>query len=130
MRKRTQHARVIAHRPGGKMSDAGWRDTTDDIASRAQIAKECGPVIYAIKLRDGMVKIGHTTDIANRVHAYDCGFDGLLALKPGTLQDEQAIHATLVAHRAMGREYYHPTPEVLAVVNDLRATFGFEPIAA
>lgn len=47
---------------------------------------------------------------------------------PGTREDEMAIHAILAEHRAHGNEYYHATPAVLAVINDMRARYGLEPI--
>ena len=54
----------------------------------------------------------------------------LLAFRVGAYEDEQAIHASLVEHRARAREYYNPTPEVLAVVNDMRNSLGLPHIAA
>lgn len=131
MKHRSPHVNVMwADRAGrettaGALADAnehGQRET------RTSIARECGPVVYAARLADGVIKIGFTKNIGDRLRYLGCNFEGLLALVPGTLDDERAIHARLVAHRARGREYYHPVPEVLDAVNIMRATFGIEPL--
>jgi hypothetical protein len=79
-------------------------------SSAVRAMKDIGPVVYAIRLGDD-VKIGW-----------------ILAVMPGDLEDEQAIHARLVPFRSRGREYYHQTPEVLAEVNRLRAAVGMESL--
>lgn len=85
-------------------------------------------VIYAIRRSDGVVKIGWTSDLTARRRRF--GTDTrLLAIAFGEYDDEQAIHRRLRVHRAEGREFYHPTPEVLAVVNELRAQLGQESLA-
>jgi len=96
--------------------------------SRAAALRAFGPVVYAVRLPDGIVKIGHTTNLARRLNRLQA--EEVLAFKPGTYEDEQAIHDRLVEHVAHGREYYRPVPAVIAVVNELRAHFGMEPIAA
>lgn len=63
-----------------------------DLISRAQALRALGEVVYAVRVGD-VIKIGHTTDLAKRVnqlHATE-----ILAFMPGTLADEQAIHARL-----------------------------------
>src|SRR4051812_35828898 len=79
--------------------------------------------IYAVRLLDGTVKIGCTGDLVARRRTLGIGAE-ILGFVPGDFEDEQAIHATLRPHRARGREYYHPTPAVLAVVNEMRDCFG------
>lgn len=79
-------------------------------------------VVYAFRLADGTIKIGCTSNLRARRNHY-VGSD-ILGFMFGDYEDEQAIHVELVQHRARGHEYYHPTPEVLAVVNDMRDTFG------
>jgi len=74
-----------------------------------------------------VVKIGHTTDLAARyrtLHATE-----VLAFTPGTLADEQALHDSLADHVHHGREWYYPTPGVMAVVNEMRDALGLEPVA-
>lgn len=98
-------------------------------ASPSAIARDVGPVIYAIRQPGGIIKIGHTTRIANRIASLG-GWQHLLALKPATRADELELHRTLRAHVNHGREYYNPTPEVLGVVNDMRSAMRLDPIAA
>ena len=102
--------------------------TIDD--TKLSLARDCGPVIYAVRHKDGAIKIGFTTNVYNRMRTLGCGLDDLLALVPGTLEQEQDIHSGLVAYRHHAHEYYHPHEQVLAVVNQMRATFDLKPIAA
>ena len=94
------------------------------------IADQCGPVIYAVRLKDGIIKIGHTTRIRARLSRLECGLNDILAIIPGTVREEKQIHDGLVAHRARAREYYHPHADVFAVVNRMRAKYNFAAIEA
>jgi hypothetical protein len=86
-------------------------------------------LIYAIRCRDGIIKIGHTRDLMSRRRHFASSDnpEAILSIQHGTYEDEQALHATLKASVARGREYYHPTPEVLAYINGVRATLGVDP---
>lgn len=88
-----------------------------------------GMLIYAVRTNDDLIKIGATTDFATRRHHIKGGTAEILALRPGTRQDELDIHRSLAGHATDGREYYLPTPSVLQVVNAMRAPLGLEPIA-
>lgn len=85
-----------------------------------------GPVVYAVRCGD-TIKIGHTRDLSNRMSGLHA--DELLAVMPGTYDDEQALHARLVDHRHHGHEWYYPTPGVLAIVNEMRDRIGLQPVA-
>lgn len=87
-------------------------------------------MIYAIRLKDGVIKIGYTTSLRSRIAKLGCGFHDILAVMPGTLEQEQDIHSGLIAYRHHGREYYHPHEQVIAVVNQMRTTFDLKPIEA
>jgi hypothetical protein len=92
-----------------------------------------GSVIYAARLADGTIKIGCTTHFGQRLTwlKSHVGLDvELLAFRFGAYEDEQAIHASLREHLRRGREYYHPDPEVLAVVNAMRDDLHMPHIAA
>lgn len=83
-----------------------------------------GPVVYAIKTRDGYVKIGWTANLGQRYsnlgHARD-----ILGWQSGTLDDEQEIHRSLAGLAVRGCEYYSPTDlRVLAIVNAMRRSLG------
>ena len=83
--------------------------------------------VYAIRTRDGLVKIGYTTRLWRRVN--EVGGE-IIGFKPGTPADEKAIHQGLIEYRARGQEYYHPTPAVLAVVNAMRDEWNLPHVAA
>lgn len=84
-------------------------------------------VVYAMRVPDGAIKIGCTTNLANRASSLH---GEILGFRPGTFADELAIHHSLIPHRARGREYYRPTDQVMAVVNDIRSHFNMPHIAA
>ena len=99
-----------------------------DNRSLRDVASDVGPVLYAVRV-NGMIKIGFTRDVYERVRKYG-NIRNILALKPGSLADETALHRSLRAHCAKGREYYHPAPEVIALVNEWRSALNFDPISA
>jgi hypothetical protein len=102
--------------------------------SRSHLLRSLGPVVYAIRLDDGTIKIGFTTDLEDRERTVRrqgaSATSEILAFLPGTLEEEQAIHASLTPHRARGLEYYHPTSAVLEAVNQMRTSLGLDPLAA
>lgn len=84
-------------------------------------------VVYAVQQSDGVIKIGCTSNLAQR-RSY---LDGeLLAFRFGDFDAERGVHQTLRSSVAHGDEYYHPTPEVLAVVNEWREAFGLPALGA
>lgn len=86
-------------------------------------------LIYAVRTGDDLIKIGCTSNFAERRHRIKGGTAEILALKPGTFADELAIHHSLKGHATDGREYYFPSPTVLRVVNEMRVPLGLDPIA-
>lgn len=93
-----------------------------------------GAVIYGFRTFDGLIKVGYTTDIVKRLGSQGVNrrnlSQRLLFLVPGSYEDEQAIHTWLHPHRARGREYYHPTAEMIEFVNLMRANCDISPVAA
>lgn len=85
------------------------------------------PMVYAARVEDGLIKIGCSIDIYRRMIQLR---GELLGFMFGDLDDERMIHETLAADLNHGREWFNPTPAVMAVVNDLRAGLGLEPLAA
>ena len=123
MQKRSVNTRSVVN------ADTIDRPTVKPTAVQAM--KAIGPVVYAIRFEDGSVKIGWTSDLAQRKRTWRIrGNDGLLAVMPGSIDDEQAIHGRLVPHRHHGHEYYHQTPEVLAEVNTIRVSVGMDPLVS
>lgn len=116
---------------------SSWVQPTKGRVSRNEALRSLGSVVYAARLKDGTVKIGYSENFADRlrsIKSYTGQGVELLAFRPGTYDDEQAIHAALSAFRApitkYSREYYMPAPDVLAVVNEMRSDLGMDPIAA
>lgn len=106
---------------------------------RMALMDSLGSIVYAARLADGKIKIGWTEHFGDRLRwlkAYTGQDVELIGFTFGTYDDEQAIHARLVDHRATGseyvsaREYYDETPEVLSVVNAMRATVSMPHLAA
>ena len=88
---------------------------------------QLGSVVYAMRVEGDLIKIGFSAHLAQRRYALK---GEMLGFMFGTLDDEQTIHASLTAHLHHGREWYYPTPGVLAVVNEMRQRVGLAPIAA
>ena len=81
------------------------------------------PVVYAIRTQLGDIKIGCSTQLDRRRHQFGTNAE-ILAFTPGDFDAEAEIHERLQQYRSRGHEYYHPTPEVLAVVNEMRDYFS------
>jgi hypothetical protein len=120
---------VTGDREDGYAVSAMWQYVGETTLPRktAMQALQQGRVIYAMRLPDGAIKIGCCADLANRasqLHGQILGF------RPGDIPEETEIHRSLRRHVARGREYYHPRPEVIAFVNELRDEFDLPHIAA
>jgi hypothetical protein len=75
--------------------------------------------IYYLKVGD-QIKVGYASDLQQRMRSYPPNAT-LFAAHRGTLDDEKRIHASLAIHRAAGREWYHPTPEMQQALEVLLA---------
>lgn len=104
-----------------------WNRPDTEKISRGAALRTVGEVVYVVRIGE-VIKIGHTTNLQMRFSSLRA--DEVLAFRPGTLDDEQAIHASLDGHQHHGHEFYYPTRAVLEVVNDMRVMLGLEPIAA
>ena len=111
--------------PGARHLSAGLQRTGP---TRSQTLNALGPLIYAARTRDGLVKIGFTRHLAQRMGEFG-GLGSILAVRLGcTLEDEQELHDSLQMHVARGREYYHPTETIVATVNQMRSDLGMPPM--
>jgi hypothetical protein len=98
-----------------------------EVPSFRQALKAMGKVLYAVQFPDGVIKLGYTADLDVRRRQYGpVGSYKIIAVAPGTREQERALHAALRPHRARGHEWYHPTTEVLATVNRMRQSVGLE----
>lgn len=105
-----------------------WEDTRKP--SLTQLSRLIGACVYFIRCEDGTIKIGHTTNIAARKRKFGSGWEHILAIVPGTIDDEHALHGRFAEHLAHGQEYFHPVPELIEHINEIRERMGVEPIAA
>ena len=103
----------------------GLPQTSIGVSGR-ELLSALGSAVYAVKVPDGLIKIGYTSNPRNRIQSLGIGTSAMLALiLNGTLADERAIHARLRGHAVKGREWYSDTdPAVLAVVDEMRAEMG------
>lgn len=97
-------------------------------SSITRICADLPPVIYFISTDDGLIKIGYTTDLFARKQWFGKGWERLLAITAGSLEDEAALHQKFIEHRAKRREYYHPHPDILSHINELRTAMHVDPI--
>lgn len=78
-------------------------------------------VVYYVKFGNRL-KIGFTSSLRARVNALLV--DEVLAAEPGTYDIETARHKQFAEYLAAGREWFHPSPELLAHVASIRAEHG------
>jgi hypothetical protein len=96
--------------------------------SRTSLAREVGPLVYYCRI-DGLIKIGTTSNLADRCRAYG-GWSSVLAIEPGGRAVESARLAEFADDLARGQEFFYPSAALLTHVNALRAAAGGSPIAA
>lgn len=96
--------------------------------SLTALCRDLPPVVYFMRTRDDLIKIGHTRDLAARKYHFGSGWTHILAIVPGTRDDEKAMHQRFADHLARGREYFHPAPEVIGYINTIRSQLGISPI--
>lgn len=84
------------------------------------------PLVYFAR-RERLIKIGTTTNLTLRLrslHAQE------LATEPGDIVRERQLHRRfahlLASHRS--REWFHPEPDLIAYINELRAASGIHPL--
>lgn len=108
-----------------------WADRPMTASRASQRLAALGTVLYAVEIGDE-IKIGYTANVVRRIDKLrstsrePCR---LLAIRFGTMDDEREVHQSLAAFRSHGREYYHPHPEVLALVDQWRQAMGQAPLA-
>lgn len=96
--------------------------------SLADLARDLPPVVYFMRTEDSLIKIGFTRDLAQRKRHFGSGWDHILAVTPGTRDDEKTLLARFAEHLARGQEYFHPAPALVDHINTIRETLGVSPI--
>lgn len=120
--------------PAGNAAHGRWGyGSLSSMQTSTEYSEMHGTILYAARVGDGTIKIGVTSHLHLRLVALRCLTQSepeVLAVKNGTIADEQAIHDSLAKHVAHGREWYRPEAEVLAVINDWRADLNMDPLVA
>jgi hypothetical protein len=97
---------------------------------RIALLDSFGACLYAVLTQDGLIKIGWSEEVGERITRIG-GVLNLLAIRFGaTREDENEIHRRLDGHAVKGREWYADTPAVREVVNAMRAEMGMPPLDA
>jgi hypothetical protein len=110
-------------------------DAAADIAARKQATAEKiesgyqpgdGDIIpgwvYYIEL-DGLIKIGFSKNVTNRMRQY-APTAKLLAAEPGTKKIERARHQHFGGHLARGREWFHDVPPLREWIDTVINEYG------
>lgn len=85
------------------------------IRARRQAEETPSSVVYIVKLGD-RVKIGFTTNLDQRMR--DIPHEEILAVVPGTMDDEKRCHAAF-AHLRVAGEWFRAEPELLAFAQEV-----------
>lgn len=93
------------------------------------LAKDCGPVVYFLRTSDGSIKIGTSNGwLGGRKDARGAGWHDILAVTPGSYDEEAAWHERFAEH-ALGHELFEPHEDILAAINEIRDRLGVEAIS-
>lgn len=79
-------------------------------------------VVYYLRI-DSKIKIGYTANIRHRMRQYPPTAH-LLAVEPGTPDDEVRVHRQFEAFRSQGREWFDESPELAEHVATVVAEHG------
>ena len=79
-------------------------------------------IVYFLQV-GGHIKIGWTSNLTKRMHAYPPNAL-LLATHPGFRKDELRLHKMFAAHRSHGREWYPLAPVILEHIKRVVAKYG------
>lgn len=77
--------------------------------------------IYYLRV-GGLIKIGYTRSIADRLKAYP-PHSTLLATHPGTLKVERQMHHKFLHQLKQGREWFEPAEDLLAHIESVKQDF-------
>lgn len=105
-----------------------WRQRTI-----ARAFADLGDVVYFLR-RGNLIKIGHSRQLKKRIWCLAARPEDLLCLLPGGRDTERNVHERFAHLRAtgrnLGREHFHPEPDLLAFINAHRERMGLDSLAA
>jgi hypothetical protein len=92
----------------------------------ARIATRGIQVVYYIRLPNGLIKIGTSSQMLDRLrrHRHDRGEVEVLAIEPGGRDLEAERHQQFAELRVGRFEHFEPGDELLAHIADLRQSLG------
>lgn len=116
----------------GKLQSSAPAVRTQQQRRGAQIdaMAQLDSVVYAVLTLDGLVKIGRSENLRERMKFYRISgrdMTRLLVVFPGSLPEERMAQRVVAAHLARGKEYFHPHPDVIRWVNESRDRMGVPP---
>jgi len=90
--------------------------------------KQHAPLVYFAR-RERLIKIGTTTNLRLRMTSLHAE---ALATEPGDLVRERQLHHRFMHLVASGqsREWFHPEPDLISYINELRAASGIQPVGS
>lgn len=103
------------------------REAVRERAQRVADTQADRSVVYYVRIGDH-VKIGYTCRLPQRLSALRVDRDALLAVEPGSRDEEAKRHEQFTAERQGRRENFNPSRRLLAHVDVVRSRFG-EPWA-
>lgn len=93
-------------------------------ALEAMRLNEAQALVYYVRVREGRIKIGYTTQMKQRLSALRVDETELLATEPGG-RDAEAQRHTQFAHLRIGRtEDFRDAPELFELIDLLHGQFG------
>jgi len=92
--------------------DEGAEERVEEARRARRIGLDAQSVVYYLLEADGMVKIGYTNNLKDRLIALRLPFDSVLAVEPGGRPLERERHAQF-KHLRQGRwEKFRPAPDL------------------
>lgn len=120
---RLRHTNRVPARPADLVLHA-VRDTP------TAAARALGNCVYAVRTPDGLIKIGYTSNIGQRIRGFGSVWADVLLVLSADMDYERAVLARFKPYVARGREYHYPVAEIVDWINDERACMKISPIAA
>lgn len=116
------------HTPIPPPLSAVYEQRLDVTADHVADFDALGPLVYYVHTKDGLIKIGTTTNVVHRLYAYGVPLRRLLAWEPGSYVRESERLAQFRASLHHGREWHKPTPDLLDHIDTLRHGLGLPPV--
>lgn len=105
-----------------------WRDSSRR-ETPTSLARELGDCVYFLRSSDDLIKIGFTSDLVQRKRRFaGSTWSDILAVIPGTIEDEQHLHQMFAVYRARGDEWYRPVAPIIEHINGIRSRLNVSPI--